>query len=147
MQNVSHRTLKLLAALVWYIGVVLLFIKGSTLAQDAHKLEPQAMGKTIAWVAGIIIGGVKTRFIFLNSCRRNMARIDALDTPKIWQFYRIRFFIALVLMIWFGSFLSWVSQGNHNFLVAVAILDISIGFALLLSSQVFFKQKLLFSKS
>ena len=69
-----------------------------------------------------------------------MTRIDALTSPKLWQFYRFQFFIALALMIVLGSVLSRVSQGNHTFLVAVATLDISIGTALLISSKVFWEQ-------
>ncbi len=140
MMNVSHRSLKVLAAILWYVGVYMLLTKGWELARDAHDLEPAKMGQGIAWVVGVIIGLIKTRFIFIKSCKKNMARIDALESPKLWQFYRYQFFIALVLMILGGAILSRVSQGNYTFLVAVAILDISIGTALLVSSWIFWKQ-------
>ncbi|MCF6238231.1 MAG: hypothetical protein L3J79_05380 [Candidatus Marinimicrobia bacterium] len=137
---VSHRTLKILAAILWYIGVYILLTKGWELARDAHDLEPTKRGQLISWLGGISVGLVKTRFIFRRSCARNMARIDALEAPKVWQFYRYQFFFALSLMTMLGAFLSRVSQGNHTFLVGVAILDISIGTALLLSSWIFWKQ-------
>ena len=138
--NVSHKTLKIFAAIVWYIGPVILLLKGSQLATEALDLEPEGRGPIISWIAGIAIGLVKTRYIFLKSCRKNMARIDALETPKWWEFYRIQFFFALASMIVLGAVLSRVSQGNHAFLVAVATLDISIGTALLVSSKVFWEQ-------
>jgi NADH:ubiquinone oxidoreductase subunit K len=141
MLRASHKTLKILAALLWYIGVYMLLTKGWELAQDAQALEPQKWGQVISWGAGIIVGIIKTRLIFIKSCKKNMARIDALDSPKIWQFYRYQFFIALIMMIVFGSYLSRVSQGNYPFLLAVSILDISIGTALLLSSYVFYVWK------
>lgn len=138
--NVSHRTLKLLAALVWYIGPVILFSKGAQLAQDALALEPDGWGRPFSWVAGIIVGIIKTRYIFLKSNRKNLSRIDALESPRLWQFYRIPFYFALAAMISLGAVLSRVSQGSHTFLVFVATLDISIGTALLLSSIEFWKQ-------
>ncbi len=141
MKNVSTQTLKILAAILWYIGVGILLSKGWELAQDAQNLEPEKSGFLISCLGGILIGVVKARFIFIKSCKRNMARIDNLVSPKIWQFYRPQFFIALILMIILGAYLSRASQGNHTFLVAVAILDISIGTALLLSSHVFFVWK------
>ena len=138
--KVSHNTLKIFAAIVWYIGPVILLLKGSELATEAFYLEPEGKGRIISWIAGIAVGLVKTRYIFLKSCRKNMARIDALVTPKWWEFYRIQFFFALASMVVLGAVLSRVSQGNHTFLVAVSILDISIGTALLLSSKVFWEQ-------
>lgn len=140
MMNVSHHTLKLLAALVWYIGVFFLLSKGSELSDDARELEPERWGKNIAWIGGILVGIVKTRFIFLKSCRKNLARINALKTPRLHEFYRIKFFFFLGLMMLTGSFLSRSAEGHYGYLVAVAMLDISIGTALLLSSQVFWSQ-------
>ena len=137
--NVSHKTLKILAASVWYIGVSMLLTKGGKLAQNAHDLEPDQAGLSISWIAGVAIGLIKTRFIFIRSCKRNISRIHRLESPRLWQFYRPRFFLALALMISFGSILSRVSQGNHAFLVAVGVLDISVGIGLLLSSYCFWK--------
>ena len=122
------------------MGPIILLNKGAELATEAYNLEPQGWGRLFSWTAGIAVGLVKTRYIFLKSCRKNMTRIDALTSPKLWQFYRFQFFIALALMIVLGSVLSRVSQGNHTFLVAVATLDISIGTALLISSKVFWEQ-------
>ena len=126
--------------MVWYVGPIILFTKGAQLANDAFALEPQSWGRSISWVAGIIVGIIKTRYIFLRSNRKNLARIDALESPKLWQFYRIPFYFALASMVMLGAFLSRASQGNHTFLVFVATLDISIGTALLLSSVEFWKQ-------
>lgn len=144
---VSHKTLKILAALLWYVGVFILLTKGSELAQDAQDLAPEKRGQGLAWLGGIVVGLIKTRFIFIKSCRKNLARINALQMPKIWQFYRSRFFVALIMMILLGSFLSRVSQGNYTFLVAVAMLDISIGTALLLSSWEFWKKGVIYGLS
>lgn len=146
--TVSHNTLKLLAALIWYIGPIILFTKGADLANQAFDMEPLGWGRRFSWIVGIAVGLIKTRYIFLKSCRKNLARIDALDSPRLWQFYRIPFFFSLGLMMILGATLSRVSAGNHTLLVAVATLDISIGTALLVSSKVFWEQHVFsFSRS
>jgi len=45
--QVSHNTLKFLAAIVWYIGPIILFNKGAELANDAHELESQNWGRLL----------------------------------------------------------------------------------------------------
>ncbi|MCF7826670.1 MAG: hypothetical protein K9N29_08450 [Candidatus Marinimicrobia bacterium] len=139
MISVTHSTLKILAAITWYLGVFILISKGSELAGDARELAPDQRGHGLAWIFGILIGMVKTRFIFIKSNKKNLARISALKDPKLWQFFRLRFFIALGLMVLLGAILSRVSQGNYFFLLSVATLDISIGTALLLSSWEFWR--------
>lgn len=138
--DVSHITLKRLAALVWYMGPVILFLKAAELANNAQEMEPEGWSRSFSWLAGIIVGIIKTRYIFLRSNRKNLARIDSLVDPKLWEFYRTKFFFFLGLMMLFGRILSTVSLGNQTFMVAVAVLDISIGTALLLSSYEFWKQ-------
>lgn len=138
--NVSHKTLKLMAAAVWYIGPIILLNKGASLASDAHDLDPQGWAHSLSWIIGIVVGMIKTRYIFIKACRKNLARIDALLTPKLGQFYRARFFLFMATMITLGGFLSRASQGSFPFLVSIAALDISIGTALLLSSKVFWEQ-------
>lgn len=138
--DVSHITLKRLAALVWYMGPVILFLKAAELANNAQEMEPEGWSRSFCWLAGIIVGIIKTRYIFLRSNRKNLARIDSLVDPKLWEFYRVKFFFFLGLMMLFGRILSTVSLGNQTFMVAVAVLDISIGTALFLSSYEFWKQ-------
>jgi len=141
MGNVSHNTLKILAAVTWYIGVVILLTKGSELAQNAQELVPEKSTSRVTWMIGIMIGIIKARFIFIKSCRRNLKRIDGLINPKFWQFYRVGFFIALGLMLFLGATLSRAAHGNYPFLIGVSILDISIGTALLLSSREFWRSR------
>ena len=79
--------------------------------------------------------------LFRRSCRKNLARIAALQNPKIWQFYRPGFFVALALMIATGSILSRLAHGHHIFLLVVATLDLHIGTALLASSSVYWEER------
>ena len=84
---------------------------------------------------------MKAKFIFSKSCQKNLDRIDTLLKPKIWQFFRIRFFAALTLMVLVGITLSILAHNNYPMLISVALLDISIGIALLGSSYVFWVKK------
>jgi hypothetical protein len=141
MINVSTRSLKILAALVWYIGGFVLIIKGGGLLHEAATLKSHQIWPWSAFFSGLLIGGLKAKFLFSKACKKNLDRIDALNQAKIWQFFRPRFFILLALMILTGATLSELAHNNYPFLIGVAILDISIAIALLGSSYVFWAHK------
>ena len=137
----STRSLKIVAALVWYAGGTSLLLKGSSLLVEANALKPGAGWPWLAAVVGLFLGGLKARLLFNRSCQRNLERIAALDRPRVWQFFRPGFFVALTVMILVGVTLSRLAHNNYPFLIGVAILDLGIGIALLGSSYVFWKQK------
>jgi len=141
MINVSARTLKALAALTWYTGGIVLVLKARSLLGEAEHIEPGRIWPWIAAISGVTIGILKARFIFRKSCRKNLKRIDALEKRRIWLFFRPWFFFLLFLMILTGATLSRAAHGNYILLIAVAILDFSIGVALLGSSYVFWKDR------
>ena len=141
MLVVSTRSLKILAALVWYIGSTFLLLKASRLLIEAEALKPEEGWHWLAVVAGLFLGGLKAKFLFSRSCQRNLDRIDALNRPRVWQFFRPWFFVFLTMMILAGVTLSRLASNNYPFLISVAILDIGIGIALLGSSYVFWIQK------
>ena len=134
-------TLKILAALLWYLGGVMLVSKGGSLLIEADMLKPEQNWTRWAIVIGLLIGGLKAKYLFSKSCKKNLARIDLLDEPKIWQFFSPKFFLSLAIMIMAGATLSRMAHNNYIFLLSVAILDISIATALIGSSYVFWKQK------
>lgn len=138
---VSTRTLNLLAAAVWYIGGVVLLLKSSSLLLEAYALRPQALWIWGAILSGVAIGGLKARFLFTKSCRKNLTRIAALKKPQIWQFFRPGFFLFLALMITLGATLSNMAHHNYPFLCAVAALDLTIATALLGSSYIFWREQ------
>ncbi len=137
----TFRTLKILAALIWYIGGIILVLKGGSLLIKADMLKPEQNWTWLAIVIGLIIGGLKAKYLFSKSCKKNLTRIDLLSKPKVWQFFRPVFFIFLIIMIVTGTTLSRVAHNNYIFLISVAILDISIATALIGSSYVFWKEK------
>ena len=137
----STRSLKIAAAIVWYIGGIILAIKGSKLFLEATKINPNQNWSWLAIIFGILIGLIKAKYIFMKSCRKNLTRIDLLNKPKVWQFYRPIFFIFLFAMIALGATLSKMAHSNYTFLISVAILDFSLATALLVSSYTFWEQK------
>ena len=138
---VSSRSLRFLAALLWYIGSIILLIKGTSLLIEANVLKPEEGWPWQVAVIGTILGAMKAKFIFIKSCKKNLDRIATIVKPRIWQFFSMEFFIALAFMILVGSMLSSLAHNNYAMLISVALLDISIGIALLGSSYVFWKHK------
>ncbi len=138
---VSTRLLNMLAALVWYIGGFVLLFKGIALLAEASLLQPGQNGPWFAAIIGLTFGGVKAKFVFSKSCGENLVRIAALNQPKIWQFFRPGFFVSLAAMILVGATMSRLAHDNYPLLMGVAILDLSIGTALLGSSYMFWTQK------
>jgi len=90
-------------------------------------------------VVAFIIGQLKSKFIMEKFCKQNLSRIKELHEPKIYQFFELRFFLFLTLMIFSGLFLSNFAAGNYNYLLIVGTLDLTLSTALLKSSTHFFK--------
>ena len=141
MLIVSTRSLKILAALVWYVGAIILLLKGHSLLVEADAMKPEEAWPWQAAAAGLFLGGLKAKFLFNVSCKKNLDRITALKRPRIWQFFRPEFFIFLAVMILIGLALTRLAQNNYPFLIGVAILDLGIGTALLGSSYVFWGKR------
>ena len=137
----TFRTLKILAALFMCIGGIILILKGGTLLIKADTLKPDQNWTLLSIIIGVFIGVLKAKYIFSKSCKKNLTRIDLLNKPKVWQFFRPGFFLFLTIMIVTGATLSRVAENNYIFLISVAILDISIATALIGSSYVFWKEK------
>jgi len=138
--NVKKQTLKKLAGFVWYTGFLALFIKALKLFTEAYALDNNLL--TLCWIflftALLVI--LKTKYIFIRTCRKNLVRIESLKEPKIWEFYRVRFFIFLITMMVLGAYLSRISHGNYWFLMGIGVLDMSVGLSLLFSSFLFWKR-------
>ena len=140
MLIVSTRSLRILAALVWHVGGIILLLKGTSLLVEADALRPELGWPWLAGVGGLFLGGLKAKFLFSKSCQKNLDRIAALERPRLWQFFSPRFFAALAVMILAGATLSRLAHNNYPFLIGVAALDLGIGIALLGSGHLFWRQ-------
>lgn len=143
--TVSRRTLYTLAAVVWHIGGIVLLLKGASLINEADSLRPEQNWQWIFVVVGLVLGLLKARFLFSKFWHKNATRIDALDEPQLWQFFRPGFFLMLTIMILAGATMSRLAEGHYRSLIGVATLDLSLAMALLGSGLIFWRQRLLFA--
>jgi hypothetical protein len=134
---VSKNTLKTVSAVVWLVGAAFLLSKAATLFAQAIALKPSETLSWLAVVAGVLIGGVKAKYLFGWFCRKNLERIDKLGDPQLWQAFRPVFYVFLAAMLLLSAALSRLAIGNYAGLIALVTLDISVGIALLGSMQPF----------
>lgn len=140
MFNTTSKTLIRLAALIWYTGVVVLIAKSSALFLEALKSGADQVFILMAVLCGIVIGKIKAKYLFYDIGKKNLDRINSLKNPKLWQFYRKRFFVFLFLMISLGQYLSGVAHGDTMALTALAVLELSIAVALFFSSLCYWRK-------
>ena len=137
--KVSQKSLIIIAAVIWYAGGIALLLKGSALIQHAYLMDAQSIWTMLAAIVGIGVGLIRGRVLFSRSCKRNIERIKAIADPSVWQCFRPGMLMALAIMISAGAWTSRASAGNYILLCLVGALDLSISFALLTSSVVFWK--------
>lgn len=125
----------------WYTGGTVLTLKAASLLIQAVEISTNASPFLWAILGGITIGALKARYLFIPACRKNLLRIEGLENPKLWQFFRPQFFLFLALMVSAGAMLSRWAAGDFNALLMVAALDITIATALLGSSGPFWQRK------
>jgi hypothetical protein len=135
-------TLKILAMLVWYIGFIALALKSYALFAEAYTIDSNLYLLMVILLAGLLLSLLKTRYIFAPACRKNLARIEALAHPRIWQFYRAGFFLFLAGVISLGAWLSHMAAGDYAFLVSVGVVDMALSLALFFSGFVFFEESI-----
>lgn len=136
---VSHLTLIITAAFVWYSGGIALLLKGGALVKNAYLIDSQSVWTFTAPLLGVTAGLLKGRFIFSKTCKKNIKRIKTLVKPRVWQCFRPGMLLFLAIIIPTGAWMSRTAAGNYTLLCLVGTLDLSISFALLSSSIVFWK--------
>ena len=137
--KVTQRSLIIIAAIIWYAGGIVLLLKGSVLIKQAYAINTESIWTVITAVFGIGIGLIKGRVLFSRSCKKNIQRIQTIADPVVWQCFRPGMLVFLVIMISAGAWMSRTAAGNYTLLCLVGALDLSISFALLSSSLVFWK--------
>lgn len=118
-----------------------MLFKSGVLIKNAYLLDSQSIWSFIAVLVGVMAGLLKGRFLFSQSCTKNIKRIKSLPNPRIWQCFRPGMLIFLVIIIPTGAWMSRAAAENYTFLCLVGGLDLSISLALLSSSLVFWKLK------
>jgi len=141
------KTLKTLALFVWYIGFIALSLKSYKLFNEAYTINNNLTYLIPFLLLGFLLSLLKTKYIFIKSCQSNLQRIEQLKNPKIWQFYRVGFFLFLVGVISLGAFLSHKASGDYYFLVSVGVVDMALALALFFSGFEFFRSSAIIPKN
>jgi len=136
---VSHHTVVIIAAAVWYIGGFVLLLKGGSLLRNAYMIDPDSIWSIMSPVIGVSAGLIKAKFIFMKNCAKNINRIRVLSSPRIWQCFRPGMLVFLALIIPSGMWMSNAATGKYLYLCLVGALDLSICVSLLTSSIMFWK--------
>lgn len=131
-------TLIKLAAIIWGAGVIILLAKSGGMLIEAGDMGAPVLWVAIAILTGIFLGGIKAKYLFVRICKNNINRILGLKSPRIWQFYRTRFFFFLFGMILFGNFAYALARNSMYLLLALAVLELSISTALFISGRCFY---------
>lgn len=89
-----------LAALVWYIGVIACGNTGYLLLLDAQNTYNNSDNEMyimyLCWSFSIFIGLLLSYILFIPILKKNLIRILSLENPKIYEFFRIRFWFMLI---------------------------------------------------
>jgi hypothetical protein len=134
----TKKSLKNISALFLISGGLILFIKGYFLLKEANQLNYDVEAISLVMASAFVIGLLKNKYLMLKFNIKNIERIENLKNPKIHQFFELKFFLYLVLMIISGALLSTLASGNYNALLIVGGIDLSLSTALLKSSTFFF---------
>lgn len=97
----SHCVLFWLAGLIWFIGAWACGDQAMVLMSDARDEGSSLVDPTdilIGEVVGASIGVVAAFAFFAPLCHRNIDRIEKLVRPRLYECYRLRFFICLVCL-------------------------------------------------
>ena len=67
----THRVLKVLAAITWYAGSIVLASKGTSLVMEAHAQRPGQRWPWLVLAVGLLAGAVKAGCFFARICIRS----------------------------------------------------------------------------
>lgn len=132
MVRVSHAFLLWLAAAIWLLGA----IACGQLSSQLLSAAAVAVNKTSLYIAlsvSVIVGLLLGATIFRRLAMSNIDRIDALNAPRIWEAYRLRFYVLLVLFDGGSVLLTEYLAKSATSRLAVGSVDLAICVALSVS--------------
>lgn len=138
---VSQRTLKNMAGGLWLAAGAWLCTFGGLMLSWARRDEGAAVWALgLAVLGGLAVGWVKGRYALGQTAARNIARIEKLKEPRLWQFLGLRTVIVIGLMIGLGKGLRALAEAGHiGGYTVVGGVYIGIGVALLRSAFLYWK--------
>jgi hypothetical protein len=140
MPDIASKTLKILAGLVWLAGGLVLLTVGIERLVEVGNASPADITPWGIAAGALCLGTLKARLIFVRFGRRNLARIDRLPHPRLWQVFSPGFLAALGLMIVSAGLIHRLAAGSAAGLSIAAGIDLTIGCALLGSLDAWLKE-------
>ncbi len=122
-----------------FIGLFLIYRSAGLyqLAMNEQQSTLQAIG--ISVIAGMIIGGVKGKFVLVKTARKNKSHIEDLAGPlKIHHAFSKKFYFLIPGMILLGVLLRTFNEYLGGYVVVGAVYC-GIGMALIVSSIPYWK--------
>ena len=135
-KSLNKNHLSSIAGGLW--GVMGLFLVYRSVALYQLALIEQAstmQAITISVIIGMVIGGIKGKFVLSKTARKNKSRIEGLDTPlKIYHAFGKKFYMIIPGMILLGFLLRFYNEYLGGYVVVAAVYC-GIGVALMVSSR------------
>lgn len=134
--KVTASTLKKVAGVIW-LGIGLMLVTRGLL-MIFGKADASAWARTLAILLGLVLGAGKGKFALSKAAARNMKRIDALPSPRIWNVFAPKFAILIALMIGLGMGLrAAAARGWLGGFTGVGGIYVGIGMGLIVSSAAY----------
>jgi hypothetical protein len=119
------------------VGAVFLLASGIGLVRAVCRTGGAGVASLVA-IMGALGGVLKGWFVFRPFNRRNVVRMARLESPRPWQFFSGPFFGALAAMITVGFLLGVLAELGPWWQGGVAIVDLVVGVALVVSVTPYF---------
>ena len=133
----SPRVLKQLAGVIWLLVGVMLLVRSGPMLVEAHR--DSGLGWTIfAAITGLLLGGVKGRYVLWKTARQNRRRLETLSSAPVWQVFTGKTWLLVVGMVGLGLALRAGASAGWYPWAPVAGLYAGIGAALGVSSMAYF---------
>ncbi len=128
--RMDSQQMKGLAFALWFVGGMVLAVRGMLFMSDPHNAPTQVLLALIVF-ASLLVGWSKGKFILSKTSQKNINRIDAFTEPKRpIQVYSVRSWIVIAVMVGISVSLNFLPISS---LIRGAI-NLAIGTGLLISS-------------
>lgn len=150
---VPKQFLYFFAAVIWICGAVACGdLASKCLGNAKRKMDSDSPGDIKIWLwavvitFGLVLGVLLAYFFFSRICFINIHRIAQLEKPRLWDSYRLRFYLFLIVFDGTSIVLTEYYVKDVVSYLVMGCIDLAICCALSLSSLVFFVEYRSFSE-
>lgn len=122
--------LRVLAALIWYGSGALLLTAGALLLAAAAARRADLGPLLLSFCGAGLLGVGLARCVLYPVCTSNLARIDQLDAPGVWQALSPRTCGTFGAVILIGIGIPFIAEFDYAMLLAFGALDFGLATAL-----------------